>query len=282
MAIHYFSSLTSLPRVTTDSKSVLVVEDRSIRDGSVGNVLGEPLFVPDERCNKASVECPREEMELVSVSGGTEEPGACFATGCTISVAERWCWDGAVAEAGHDVRLSEMGAAVGAEDVRWGMLEPTTAARLLNVRCCDDIHFASWPGEKLPVLFTESGRLSAKTSEREESLDSNRDQDKACGGIDLTDSPGGAWGLNSWTEDEEGEERGSDWWFHGIQACRLSRVTPAAHGDIATKVVLLTSIDTPYESASSIPCGRAEGRIVPTTGTCITALLSSAGNFMQA
>jgi hypothetical protein len=237
------------------SKSVLVAEDRSIKDGSVGNVSGEPLFVPDERRDEPSVERPREETELVSVSGGTEEPGARFATGCTISVAERWRWDGATAGAGDDVRLSEMGADVGAEDDRLRMLEPTTAARLLNVRCCGDIHFASWPGEKLPVLFTERGRLSAETSEREESPDGDRDRDKVCGGIDLTDSLERAWGLNSWTEEEEGEERGSDWWFRGIQACTLSRVTPAAHGDIATKVDLSTSIDAPYESAPSIPCG---------------------------
>lgn len=63
------------------SKSVLVAEDRSIRDRSVGNVSGEPLFVPDERRDEASVERPRDESELVSVSGGTEEPGARFATG---------------------------------------------------------------------------------------------------------------------------------------------------------------------------------------------------------
>lgn len=56
-------------------KSVLVAEDRSIRDRSVGNVSGEPLFVPDERRDEASVERPREESELASVSGGTEEPG---------------------------------------------------------------------------------------------------------------------------------------------------------------------------------------------------------------
>lgn len=85
-----------------------------------------------------------------------------------------------------------MGAAVRAEDVRWEGLAPTAVARLLNVRCCGDIRFASWPGEKLLVLFTESGRLSAETSEREESPDGDRDRDKACGGIDLTDSPEGA------------------------------------------------------------------------------------------
>lgn len=50
----------------------------------------------------------------------------------------------------------------------------------------------SWTREKLPVLFTESGRLSTEKSERDESPDGDRDRDKACEGIDLTDSPEGA------------------------------------------------------------------------------------------
>jgi hypothetical protein len=60
------------------------------------------------------------------------------------------------------------------------------------------------------VLLTERGRLSAEMSEREESPDGDRERDKACGTADLTDSPEVAEGLESWTEDEEGEERGSD------------------------------------------------------------------------
>ena len=103
-------------------------------------------------------------------------------------------------------------AVVGAEDDRWGRLAPRVAARLLKVRCCGDIQFASWPeGEKLPLLFTESGRLDAEISEREESPDGDRDRDNACGTDGLIASPEGARGLDSWAEDDEGEERGSDW-----------------------------------------------------------------------
>ena len=47
-------------------------------------------------------------------------------------------------------------------------------------------------------------------SEREGSSDGNNKRNKACETADLTDSPEGAEGLDSWAEDEEGEERGSD------------------------------------------------------------------------
>jgi hypothetical protein len=74
------------------------------------------------------------------------------------------------------------------------------------------MRFASWPeGEKLPVLFTESGRLDAEISEREESPDGDRDRDKACGIDGLIASPEGTRGLDSWAEDDEGEDRGPDW-----------------------------------------------------------------------
>jgi hypothetical protein len=97
------------------SRSVLVADDRSMREGSVGKVSGEPLFVPDERRDEAPVERPLDESEPVSVSGGTEEPGTRLVTGCVIPVDE-WCrWDGE-----DDAGLGSMlvGAVVGAEDDR--------------------------------------------------------------------------------------------------------------------------------------------------------------------
>jgi hypothetical protein len=58
----------------------------------------------------------------------------------------------------------------------------------------------------------------------------------------------------------------------------LFRATEAAHGDIAAKLVGSSTIDA---SAPSFPDGSDDaGEIIPTTGTCTTALLSSAGNFM--
>jgi hypothetical protein len=86
-----------------------------MRDGSVGKVSGEPLFVPDERRDEAPVERPLDESELVSVSGGTEEPGTRFVTGCAIPVDKRCRWDGE-----EDAGLGSMfvGAVVGAEDDR--------------------------------------------------------------------------------------------------------------------------------------------------------------------
>jgi hypothetical protein len=68
------------------SKSVLVAEDRSMTDGSVGKVSGDPLFA-HESSDEAPVECPREESDVTSVSGGMEEPEARFAMGCAISTA---------------------------------------------------------------------------------------------------------------------------------------------------------------------------------------------------
>jgi hypothetical protein len=64
------------------SKSVLVAEDRSMTDGSVGNVSGDPLFMPES--DEAPVERPREESDVTSVSGGMEDPEARFAMGCAI------------------------------------------------------------------------------------------------------------------------------------------------------------------------------------------------------
>lgn len=109
-------------------------------------------------------------------------------------------------------------------------------------------------------------------SEREESPDGDNERDKACETADLTDSPEGAEGLDSWAEDEEGEERGSDCWVLGFQACSLFRATEAAHGDIAAKFVA--------SSCSLLDGSAGAGEIIPTTGTCSTALLSSADNFM--
>ena len=109
-------------------------------------------------------------------------------------------------------------------------------------------------------------------SEREESPDGDKERDKACETADLTDWPEGAEGLDSWAEDEEGEERGSDCWVLGFQACSLFRATEAAHGDIAAKLVA--------SSCSFLDGSAGAGEIIPTTGTCNTALLSSADNFM--
>jgi len=86
------------------SRSALAADDRSMREGSVGKVSGEPSFVPepDERSDEAPVERPREESDPFSVSRGTEEPEGRFATGCAISATESgWGrWDGAAADAG--------------------------------------------------------------------------------------------------------------------------------------------------------------------------------------
>lgn len=90
------------------SKSVLVAEDRSITDGSVGKVSREPLVVPDERSEEAPVDRPREESEAVSVSRGTEEPEGRFAIGCAIPAVDMSC--------GGSTAVS--GAVVGAENVR--------------------------------------------------------------------------------------------------------------------------------------------------------------------
>jgi len=70
------------------SRSVLAADDRSMKEGSVGKVSGEPFFVPDERSDEAPV----------------ERPEGRFATGWAISVtgSGRRRWDGAAADAEED------------------------------------------------------------------------------------------------------------------------------------------------------------------------------------
>ena len=109
-------------------------------------------------------------------------------------------------------------------------------------------------------------------SEREESPDGDNERNRACETADLANSPEGAEGLDSWAEDEEGEERGSDCWVLGFQACSLFLATEAAQGGIAAKLVV--------SSCSFLDGSAGAGEIIPTTGTCTTALLSSANNFM--
>jgi len=104
------------------------------------------------------------------------------------------------------------------------------------------------------VLGTDGGKLSAELSEREESPDGERERDKACVTVDLTDSLEGAVGLGSCAEVEEGEERGSDWWVLGFQASTLFRATVVTQGDIAAKPVASTSID----SGASLPSARID------------------------
>lgn len=170
------------------SKSVLPTDDKSMRDGSVGRVSGEPLLVPEERSEEAPAERPREESDLTSRSGGTEEPETRFAIGCASPVVDRCRWGGAPTDDDDDPKV----------------------ARLLNVRRCGDIQLGSGPEwEKLRVLFTESGRLDTEVSESAESPDGDKERDNAGGMVDLADSPEGAGGLDSWAENEEGEERGS-------------------------------------------------------------------------
>lgn len=74
-------------------------------------------------------------------------------------------------------------------------------------------------GEKLRGLedwCMESGRLSAEISERAES-DGDKDRESACGTAEVTDSPDVVARRDSWTECEDGEERGSDGWLLGFQ-----------------------------------------------------------------
>jgi hypothetical protein len=54
----------------------------------------------------------------------------------------------------------------------------------------------------------ESGRLSAEISERAESEGDN-ERERACGTAEVTDSPEAVASRDSWTEIEDGEERGS-------------------------------------------------------------------------
>lgn len=101
------------------SKSVLVAEDRSMTDGSVGKVSGDPLFA-HESSDEVPVERPREESDIISVSGGMEEPGARFAMGCAIST-DGINGDGNTAESTEDetavIETALFDAAVG-EKVR--------------------------------------------------------------------------------------------------------------------------------------------------------------------
>ena len=114
-------------------KSALASDDRSMREGSVGKVSGEPLFVPDERREETPVERPREESEPFSVSRGMEDPEARFAIGCAISVTGTCRCAGAAEDAGGDAELNAAlrDPEVRADDVRMGRFDPTAPARLL-------------------------------------------------------------------------------------------------------------------------------------------------------
>jgi hypothetical protein len=112
-------------------KSALDSDDRSMREGLVGNVSGEPLFASDERRDEASVERPREEPE--TLSRGTEDPEARLTIVCAT---ERCRWVGAAVDAGRDdTELNAMfgDPEVGTDDVRMGKFAPTALARLLNL-----------------------------------------------------------------------------------------------------------------------------------------------------
>jgi hypothetical protein len=111
-------------------KSALASDDRSMREGSVGKVSGEPLFVSDERREGVPVERPREESEPFSVSRGTEDPEARFAVGCAIETCR--CV-GAAEDGGGDAELNAAfrDLEVGADDVRMGRFALTALARLL-------------------------------------------------------------------------------------------------------------------------------------------------------
>jgi hypothetical protein len=113
--------------------SALVSDERSMREGSVGSVSGEPLFVPDERREEAPVERPREETEPFSVSRGTEDTEARFAIGCAMSVTETCHFVGVTEDAGGDAELNApfRDLEVGPDDVRMGIFTPTALARLL-------------------------------------------------------------------------------------------------------------------------------------------------------
>ena len=89
-------------------------------DRSVGRVSGDPLFV-HESSDEGPVECPREESDVTSVSGGTEEPEARFAMGRAISADGR-SDGGNTAERAEDETTVKgtllVGAAVRAENAR--------------------------------------------------------------------------------------------------------------------------------------------------------------------
>ena len=104
-----------------------------MREGSVGKVSGEPLFVSDERREEVPVERPREQSEPFSMSIGTEGPEARFAIGCVIPVTETCRCVCAAEDAGGDAELKAAfrDREVGADDVRMGRFTPTALARLL-------------------------------------------------------------------------------------------------------------------------------------------------------
>jgi hypothetical protein len=104
-----------------------------MREGSVGKVSGEPLFVFDERREEAPVERPREESEPFSVSGGTENPEARIAMGCAFPVTETCRCVGAAEDTGGDAELNAAlrDPEVRVDDVRMGRFAPTALARLL-------------------------------------------------------------------------------------------------------------------------------------------------------
>lgn len=234
------------------SGSVLVADDRSMTDGSVGKVSGDPLFMPES--DEAPVERPREESDVTSVSGGMREPEARFAMGCAIPTSGMRR-GGNTAESAEDERAVVgtplVGAAVGKENMR------ERSGPLGNkLRGLED-------------LCMESGRLSAEMSERAES-DGDKERESACGTAEVTDSPDAAASRDSWTETEDGEERRSDGWLLGTQVCSLFRESVAVHGDVAARS---RSIGVEYERVHSLPGALDnEGEITPTTGTCKTAL----------
>jgi hypothetical protein len=153
------------------SKSVLVAEDKSMTDGSVGKVSGDPLFA-HESSDEAPLEYPREESDITSVSGGMEEPEARFAMGCAMCTAGMSA-GGNTAESIEDetavIEIPLFGAAVGRK-----------------------VRERSGPAEEklrgLEDLCRESGRLSAEISERAES-DGDKERERACGTAEVTDPP---------------------------------------------------------------------------------------------
>jgi hypothetical protein len=106
-------------------KSALDSDDRSMREGLVGKVSGEPLFVSDERSDEAPIERPREESE--TLSRAAENPEARFA----IFVTERCRWASGRDDAELNATFSD--PEEGADDVRMGRFAPTALARLLNL-----------------------------------------------------------------------------------------------------------------------------------------------------
>lgn len=101
--------------------SALDSADRSMREGLVGKVSGEPLFVP-ERSEEAPVERPREDSEAFSASRDTEGPEARFAIGCAISARCRWVGPAEEEVGGDDAELNAAlsDPEVGTDEVRKG------------------------------------------------------------------------------------------------------------------------------------------------------------------